>query len=192
MVENTTQKNFQGFLPPDNKLSERFIFRNIRQEEAEQAASIEEICFPPNEACSREMMFERIEKAPEFFLVAEDMETGKIAGFLSGLATDEDLFRDEFFKDAKTHNPDGRNIMLLGLDVLPEYRGRGLAKELMRRYLVREHENNRNNVILTCLDSKVKMYEKMGFMDEGISNSTWGGEQWHEMRYVLDIIAGDK
>jgi hypothetical protein len=25
------------------------------------------------------------------------------------------------------------------------------------------------------------MYEKMGFVDRGISNSTWGGEEWHEM-----------
>jgi hypothetical protein len=25
------------------------------------------------------------------------------------------------------------------------------------------------------------MYEKMGFIDRGIANSTWGGEEWHEM-----------
>lgn len=173
------------YCQPDNVPGERFIFRNIRRDEAEQAVLIEEICFPPNEACSRKMMIERIEKAPEFLFVAEDKDTGKIAGFLSGLATDEDKFRDEFFQDADMHNPNGRNIMLLGLDVLPEYRGQGLARELMRRYLVREQENGRCTVILTCLDSKVKMYEKMGFQDEGISDSTWGGEQWHEMRYIL-------
>lgn len=170
---------------PDDALRESFIFRNIKAEEAEQAASIEEICFPPNEACSRKMMYERIEKAPEFFLVAQDKNTGKLAGFLSGLATEEERFRDEFFKDAKMHNPDGRNIMILGLNVLPAYRGRGLARELMRRYLVREHENGRNTVILTCLDAKVSMYAKMGFADEGISDSVWGGEQWHEMSYKL-------
>ena len=33
-------------------LYERFEFRNIEQGEAEQAAEIERICFPPNEACS--------------------------------------------------------------------------------------------------------------------------------------------
>lgn len=186
-MDNDITEKKPGLLyrQPDNLLGERFIFRNIRRDEAEQAALIEEICFPPNEACSRKMMIERIEKAPEFLFVAEDKDTGKIAGFLSGLATDEDRFRDEFFQDADMHNPNGRNIMLLGLDVLPEYRGQGLARELMRRYLVREQENGRCTVILTCLDSKVKMYEKMGFTDEGISDSTWGGEQWHEMRYPL-------
>ncbi len=63
----------------------RFEFRNIRPEEAEQAAEIERICFPPNEACSKEMMLERAAKAPELFLVAVDRQTGRIAGFLNGL-----------------------------------------------------------------------------------------------------------
>lgn len=30
------------------------------------------------------------------------------------------------------------------------------------------------------------MYKKMGFADLGIANSTWGNEQWHEMRYVIE------
>lgn len=34
----------------------RFEFRNIKKNEAEQTAEIERICFPPNEACTPEMM----------------------------------------------------------------------------------------------------------------------------------------
>ena len=45
-----------------------------------------------------------------------------------------------FFKDAGLHHPDGANIMLLGLDVLPQHRGQGLARELMSRYLARAKE----------------------------------------------------
>ena len=56
----------------DKDLCERFEFRDIRPEEAEQTAEIERICFPPNEACSRKMMLERVAKAPEMFLVAVD------------------------------------------------------------------------------------------------------------------------
>ena len=48
-------------------LAERFEFRAVRPEEAEWAAEIEQICFPPNEACSRERMMERVVKAPELF-----------------------------------------------------------------------------------------------------------------------------
>ncbi|MDE7479441.1 MAG: GNAT family N-acetyltransferase [Lachnospiraceae bacterium] len=171
----------------DKDLNERFAFRNILPEEAQQAAEIEKICFPPNEACSESMMIVRVAEAPELFLVAVDRETGKIAGFLNGLATDEYCFRDEFFTDAKLHNPNGKNVMLLGLDVLPKYRKQGLAKEIMFQYLRREQAGNRKMVVLTCLKSKVKMYTKMGFTDRGISESTWGGEQWHEMNYMLNL-----
>lgn len=167
-------------------LYKRFEFRNIRPEEAEQAAEIERICFPPNEACSREMMLDRVAKVPELFLVAVDKDTGKIAGLLNGISTDEYSFRDEFFVDANLHNPEGKNVMLLGLDVLPQYRRQGLARELMHQYLRRERENGKCALVLTCLKSKVKMYEKMGFQDEGIANSSWGGEQWHEMRCVIN------
>ena len=75
--------------------------------------------------------------------------------------------------------------MLLGLDVLPEYRGHGLARALVSEYAIRERENGRSKLILTCLDEKVEMYKKMGFTDEGIANSTWGGEKWHEMSMSL-------
>ena len=76
--------------------------------------------------------------------------------------------------------------MLLGLDVLPEYRGQGLAREIVRIYAAREQAKGRRMLLLTCLESKVEMYRKMGFRDEGIANSEWGGEQWHEMSCVID------
>lgn len=171
----------------DKDILENFEFRNIKQDEAEQAVFIEQICFPPNEACSEKSMTDRIAKAPELFLVAVDKETGKIAGFLNGLATDEYTFRDEFFTDASLYNPDGKNVMLLGLDVLPEYRKRGLGRELVFQYLRREREKGRCKILLTCLKSKVKMYNKFGFIDRGIANSTWGGEEWHEMSCTLGI-----
>lgn len=169
----------------DQNLNERFEFRNIRQEEAEQAIAIEQICFPPNEACAPECMIKRVKAAPELFLVAVDRKTKKIAGFLNGLSTNECSFRDEFFMDTDLYNPAGKNIMLLGLDVLPKYRRQGLARELMRRYTCREQEKNRRMLILTCLEPKVKMYEKMGFTDCGEANSDWGGEKWHEMTCVV-------
>ncbi len=167
------------------ELQERFEFRNVKAEEADQTIAIENICFPPNEACTPKSMVERATKAQETFLVAVDKETGKIAGFLNGIATDEEVFRDEFFTDITLHHAAGKNIMLLGLDVLPEYRGQGLAREIMERYLEREQARGRKRVVLTCLDEKVKMYEKMGYKYLGISGSVWGGEEWHDMEYVL-------
>lgn len=174
-----------GYFPEkmiaDKAILEKFEFRNIKQDETNQAVVIEQVCFPPNEACSEKNMKDRIATAPELFLVAIDKKTGKLAGFLNGIATDECAFRDEFFTNAGLHNPQGKNIMLLGLDVLPEYRRQGLGRELVYQYLRREREKGREEVFLTCLQSKVKMYQKFGFMDRGIADSTWGGEEWHEM-----------
>lgn len=166
-------------------ISEAFEFRSIRPQEADEAVAIEQICFPPNEACSERHMKERIQKAPELFLVAIHKESGKMAGFFNGISTGEELFRDEFFTDIELYDPDGQNVMMLGLDVLPEYRMRGLGRELVQQYLNRERANGRKRLVLTCLEAKVEMYRKMGFTDHGLANSAWGGEAWHEMSHII-------
>ncbi len=160
-----------------------YRFRVIRREETEQAIAIEAICFPPNEACKREHMIPRIAAAADFFWVAEDGTTGRIAGFINGIGTNENAFRDEFFTDASLHDPEGANVMILGLDVLPEYRGQGLAGALVRGYAER---NRGKRLVLTCHRQLVPMYEKFGFRDLGESASVWGGERWHEMDLETD------
>ncbi|MCR5734918.1 MAG: GNAT family N-acetyltransferase [Lachnospiraceae bacterium] len=169
------------------ELYEKYEFRDIREAEAEIAADIEEICFPPNEACSRDHMKEQIKAAPDLFLVAVEKDTGKIAGFINGIATNEMSFKDEFFTDASTHDPEGNNVMICGLDVLPEYRKQGLARELVFNYCRREEEKGRRRLVLTCHDNKVKMYKKLGFRDLGESASEWGGVRWHEMDIFLNF-----
>ncbi|MCR4672298.1 MAG: GNAT family N-acetyltransferase [Lachnospiraceae bacterium] len=176
-----------------NNIQDLFEFRDIRPEEEDQAIEIEKICFPPNEACSPEHMAARVRKAPELFLVAEDKAAGRLAGFLNGLSTDEEVFRDEFFTDAELYDPAGKNVMLLGLDVLPEYRGRGLAKALVRIFLEREYKRRAasGKAILTCHEEKIEMYRKMGFKDLGISRSVWGGGVWHDMAAEY-LASGEK
>ncbi|MDO5100369.1 MAG: GNAT family N-acetyltransferase [Eubacteriales bacterium] len=162
---------------------ERFSFRHILPSEVAQAVAIEQICFPPNEACSARAIAERVAAAPELFLVAVDRDSGRLAGFLNGLATDEAQFRDAFFTDASLYQPSGAYVMLLGLDVLPQYRNQGLARALVETYAAREAE--RKALVLTCLEDKVALYRHLGFVDEGEANSTWGGERWHQMRLPL-------
>ena len=166
-------------------LKDKFEFREIRQDEIEQAVCIEQICFPPHEACKEEHMTDRIQKVPELFFVAVDKETGKIAGFLNGIATNDEKFRDDFFVNADLNEVAGKNIMLLGLDVLPEYRMQGLAREIVKQYVERERARGRKKLVLTCLPNLVEMYVKLGFQDDGISGSTWGNEEWHEMSYSI-------
>lgn len=165
----------------DKDIYQRFEFRSIHQDEADEAADIEGICFPPNEACSRQHMKERIAVAADTFLVAIDRDTGRMAGFINGIATNEMSFRDDFFTDASLHNPTGNVLMIMGLDVLPEYRKQGLGRELVYSCCRREQEKGRRMAVLTCHGKLVKMYKRMGFEDHGESESTWGGAKWHEM-----------
>ncbi len=130
-------------------------------------------------------MTARIKAAGDFFQVAIDRETGKIAGFLNGIATDEYAFRDDFFTDPANHNPNGENVMIAGLVVRPEYRKMGLARALVEHYRKREKARGRKRLVLTCLDEKVGMYLDFGFRDLGESGSVWAGEKWHEMDLEL-------
>ncbi len=164
---------------------DQFEFREIYSDEAEQTVKMEQICFPPNEACTPKMMRDRVSAAPELFLVAVDKTTGKLVGMLTGLSTNEERFHDGFFSDMSLYDPKGKNNMLLGLEVLPKYQRRGIAGELVRRYALIEKTRGREKLILTCLEEKIPMYEKFGFTDNGIANSTFGGEEWHEMYYEI-------
>lgn len=177
----------EPFCASECNLYDKYEFRGIRADEAEQAAQIEQVCFPPNEACKPEIMRERVKIFPETFLVAVSRETGKVVGFINGIATDEPHLRDDFYTDAALHEPNGSNVMILGVDVLPEYRKQGIAREMMRSYLCREKDKGRKMVVLTCLDDKVRMYKTFGFRDDGEADSSWGGEKWHEMCCALDI-----
>ena len=159
----------------------RFEFRDIMPSEAAEAAKVEQICFPPNEACSAERIRERAEQVSDTFLVAFDRVNHTIAGYLMGLPTDEEVFRDEFFTDVSLRKADGRNVMLLSLCVRPEYRHQGLAGALMDHYMDREAEKGREKLVLTCLPQLVSFYRGMGFTERGQSASFWGGEHWMEM-----------
>lgn len=56
-----------------------------------------------------------------------------------------------------------------------------LASDIFLVAVNRETDRRRQLIVLTCLEGKVKMYEKFGFHDCGESGSVWGGEKWHEM-----------
>ena len=169
----------------DIMISDKFELRNIKLSETDQAIEIENICFPPNEACSPENMRDRILAAADYFLVAVDKNTGKIAGFLNGICSNDEKFKDNFFTNAKEHDPSGRNVMLTGLDVLPDYRKKGLASYIMKTYAENQRNNGKNALYLTCLEEKVEMYKKMGFENNGPADSSWGGEAWYEMFLIL-------
>lgn len=166
------------------RLRKLFHTRQVKPSDSENVIRVEQICFPPNEACSPQSMRERVGKAAACFLVAEK-EDGTIGAMINGIATDETHFRDEFFTDISLHNPAGKNVMIAGVDVMPECRHLGLAHLLMRRYIRDAEKSGRKSLVLTNLDRLTSFYESMGYRDLGKANSSWGGETWHEMRYDI-------
>ena len=166
--------------------NENYELRQVCPDDAEEATGIEATCFPPSEACTLPIMKERIQYAARSFLVAMDRETGKMVGFINALCTDEESLRDELFTDISLHNPNGKNVMICSVAVLPQYQGRGIAREMVRELLLEQRKLGKKCAILTCVPGKVKMYKKFGFMDRGESQSTWGGEKWHEMWCTLN------
>ncbi len=163
----------------------RFLFRDIRADEAEQAAEMEQICFPPHEACKPEVMRQRVLLTPDMFLVAEDVTLGSLAGLINGMPTSAPAFSDDAFTGFDLYDPCGERMFLAGVEVLPAYRHIGLAHAMMKELARREKKKGRREILLTCLPEKLTFYEEMGFENRGISSSSWGGEVWYEMTMDL-------
>lgn len=160
-------------------------YHNVHADGAEAAVAVETACFPANEACTLPIMKERVRLAPELFMTATDGENGKMVGFITAIATDECHLRDDFFTNTSLHNPGGKYLMILSLAVLPQYRNRRIATTLMKELLSSQMGKGRKAAVLTCVPANVALYKKMGFADQGVSDSSWGGEMWHEMTYSL-------
>lgn len=123
---------------------------------------------------------------PDQILIAQDRESGEIAGFVSSMASDEERLRDAFFTDVTLHDKAAQTAFGLSLDVLPQFRDQGLARELVRLCGIWCQVKGRRRLVITAHEELVKMYERMGFKDLGISDSKWGGTVWHEMDRRLD------
>lgn len=148
--------------------------------EAEQIAAIEAVCFPPAEAAQVEEIKRRMEAFLENFLVAET--DGKIVGFINGCTTDKPVLGDELYHDAGLHKRDGEIQTVFGLDVLPDYRHRGIARRLLQSLIALSHKRGKKAVILTCKEHMIPFYESCGFCNQGIADSEHGGAVWYDMQ----------
>ena len=143
--------------------------------------AVEAACFPAAEAATEADFEARLAVYPDHFWLLED-EDGTIVSFVDGLVTDEPTLRDEMYSDATFHDEKGAWQMIFGVDTVPECRRRGFAAMLIRHVIAAARGQGRKGLVLTCKDRLVHYYAKFGFTDEGISGSTHGNVQWHEMR----------
>lgn len=157
--------------------------RGVQPADLESVTNIEAACFPASEAASCQAFQERIAAFPESFLVAET--EGHLIGFINGCVTDSLVICDEFFQSTSHHIASGENLTVFGLDVIPEYRNRGIAAKLMQQFIQLAQDSGRKRVILTCKAKLVHYYESFGYTNSGISRSTHGGAEWFDMTLTL-------
>ena len=167
-----------------SELTETVVIRPARPNEADTLADIEATCFPPAEAASREQVHARLALFPENFLVAEI--DGKPVGFLNGATTDRPALPDALYHDASLHIPDGAYMTVFGLNVLPDFRRKGIAAQLLRAYEGLARVRGKKGLVLTCKEHLIHYYERFGYVNHGIADSAHGGQVWYDMQYHFE------
>lgn len=157
--------------------------RNATIEDIQAITKVEMTCFPKAEAATEEDFKNRLRVYPNHFWLLEDNK--KLVSFINGMVTNEDTLTDEMYENVDLHNENGQWQMIFGVNTIPEYRRQGCAEKLMRKVISDAKDQGRKGLVLTCKDRLVHYYEKFGFKNEGISDSTHGGAIWYNMRLTL-------
>ncbi|QGY40799.1 GNAT family N-acetyltransferase [Pseudodesulfovibrio cashew] len=157
--------------------------RTVTPEDLTACHTVEVRSFPPCEAAWTSSLENRINIYPEGFLVAE--MDGRVVGQVNSGSTGKDDITDEEFKQLIGHDPDGGNIVIFSLSVLPEYRKNGVGGKLMTRFIQQARDLRKKRILLLCKADLIPYYSRFGFVDNGLSASTHGGAEWHEMALTL-------
>ena len=145
--------------------------------------AVEAECFPPAEAAGEESLRRRLTAFPDHFWLLFDGDT--LVGFVNGMVTDIPDLSDEMYDNAALHDPKGAWQMIFGVDTIPTYRRRGLAEQVLRRVISDARAQGRKGLVLTCKDRLIHYYAKLGFVNEGISQSVHGNVVWYQTRLTF-------
>lgn len=149
-------------------------------DDLDEIYSIEKICFPPQEQIKKDYFEQKLQVCPESLWILED--NSKIVSFISTITTNCRDLKDEMYTDIKLYDKNGAWRMILDVNTLPEYRGKGLAGKLLNYIIEEAKKENRSGMVLVCKESLITFYETFGFVYECISESTLGNTTWHQMR----------
>lgn len=155
----------------------------VQKADLGQIMLIERAGFTPAEAASKNAMQDRIRVIPDSFLVARDQ--GEVLGYVTGPIINQRYLTDDLFDQVKPNPATGGVQSILSLAVAPQSQGMGIAGQLLNQLAQNAEIAGRSAITLTCLERLVEFYGRSGYVDEGISSSTHGGEVWHNM--VLDL-----
>jgi len=159
------------------------VIRNVQPNDLAECCAVETSGFSPEEAASRETIKLRMDMFSQGFFVAEF--NGQVVGMLNSGCTNKDDISDEELKQLIGHDINGKNMVVFALAVLPEFQRRGIAKQLMLSFVEEARRNKKEKVLLMCKRNLIAYYQGLGFAHAGLSRSTHGGAEWHEMRLSI-------
>lgn len=158
--------------------------RNVKMEDLPDIVIIEQLCFPEEEAASKEAFKKRIQVIPDSFFVAE--VNSVVVGFVNGPVIETAFITDDLYTNLKENPATGGHQTILGVAVTPHFQTRGVATELLNHIEQVAMANNRQTLTLTCKEELIGFYEKLGYHNKGVSNSKHGGATWYNMIKVLN------
>jgi ribosomal protein S18 acetylase RimI-like enzyme len=158
--------------------------RNVQVTDLEQLLLIENEGFSIEEAATKEAFMERIQLIPDTFIVAE--KEGEILGYINGPIIQQLYITDDLFAKINENPNRGGYQSILGLAVSNQARNQGIAKMLMEKMEELVKENEREGITLTCKQKLVTFYEKLGFVNHGMSESQHGGVRWYNMVKLIE------
>jgi predicted GNAT family N-acyltransferase len=157
--------------------------RNANLYDLEEVYALESVCFPVEEAATKESLKKRLTLYSQCFWVIEDND--KIISMINGMTTNELYLKDEMYNNTDLYCEKGDWLVIFGVDTLPDYRKSGLASRLMSYVIDTAKHQKRKGIILTCKQHLIHFYEKFGFQNEGIASSEHGGVVWYHMRITF-------
>ncbi|MFC3746991.1 GNAT family N-acetyltransferase [Paenibacillus sp. GCM10012306] len=157
--------------------------RNVQLTDLEHLLFIENEGFSKEEAATKEAFVERIGLIADTFIVAE--QEGQIIGYINGPIISQPYITDDLFTKIKENPKKGGYQSVLGLVVSKQARNQGVAKYLIDKMEYISLENERSGITLTCKEELVPFYEKLGFVNHGLSESKHGGISWYNLLKVL-------
>lgn len=148
-------------------------FRNASLEDISSIIEIEHAAFAEVICESEEVFIERVKVFPEGFRLME--YEGKVIGYISSeLWNANHLLSDDWFKlghsIADQHQPEGSEIYVSSMGILPQYRSQGLGKLMFYKFVRYAAANfhNVDSIILIVSEKWIqarKIYKSGGFKE---------------------------
>eukprot|EP00047_Mylnosiga_fluctuans_P015784 m.49275 g.49275 ORF g.49275 m.49275 type:complete len:166 (+) comp6103_c0_seq1:1311-1808(+) len=159
------------------------VYRPVTLADIDRALAIENAGYPADEAASYQSFHTRLTCAPELFLGAW-LPSGELAGYICATQSGGAHLEEE---SMRVHNPEGAAVCIHSVCVDPRYRRKGIALQLLRRYIAHVPAvcPVARRLLLISHKDLLALYEKAGFECLGLSSVHHGSLPWYECALIL-------